>query len=240
MFELEDRMWWYEGMRAITVRLLQNHFTSSVPLQILDVGCGTGYSVSWLKKVFNTEIVAGVDISHHAAELWKERSEDTLVVGSASMLPISSNSFDLVTCFDVIYQLDPAPARAALEEVNRLLKPGAILFIREPAYDWLRGAHDEAVATRHRFTRRELTALLRESGFNIERSSYANMLLLPLALPLRFLSRWRRSEKSDVQAAPELLNRILSAVMRIEAWLLERLDLPAGLSVVAIARKRSF
>jgi hypothetical protein len=49
----------------------------------------------------------------------------------------------------------------------RVLKPGGLLLVRVPAFKALWGAHDEAVHSRHRYTRGELGALLRSQGFEL-------------------------------------------------------------------------
>ena len=42
MYQLEDRLWWYRGMRAITTAMLDRYYPRPGRLRILDAGCGTG------------------------------------------------------------------------------------------------------------------------------------------------------------------------------------------------------
>jgi SAM-dependent methyltransferase len=238
MFDLEERLWWYAGMRAITATLLDRELAQRGPLRLLDVGCGTGFSLCWLRERFKSEQAFGVDLSPHAAELWRLRDLDTVAIASADGLPFGANEFDLVTCFDVIYQLDAQGARAAVAEAYRVLKPGGWLFIREPAYDWMRGAHDLAVGTRHRYTRGELKRLLASNGFAVGRATYVNTLLFGAAVPHRLLSRIRGEESSDVKPVPRLLNAIFERALKLESRLVRRLTFPFGLSVVALAKKK--
>ena len=235
MFELEEQLWWYSGMRSITSSILNGAFESRPVSRILDVGCGTGYSMIWLRKRFPSAETFGVDLSPHAAELWKEKAIDTAVLARANCLPFIPESFDLVTCFDVIYQLEADEARTAVAEFNRVLRRGGLLFIREPAYDWLRGSHDVAVGTKHRFNRAEVRGLLESSGFHIKRATYANSLLFGLALAHRVASRG--SGASDVKPAPAPLNWLFGSVLKTEASLLRGVNFPFGLSVVALAQK---
>jgi SAM-dependent methyltransferase len=238
MFDLEERLWWYSGMRAITASILEREIVHENNLRLLDVGCGTGFSLVWLRERFNSQEAFGVDVSPHAAALWQLRDLNTVAVASADNLPFASGEFDLVTCFDVIYQLQPEQARAALREMRRVLRHGGWLFIREPAYDWMRGAHDLAVGTRHRFTRKELRQLLTSEGLTPRRATYVNTLLFWAAVPHRFLSRLRGEELSDVRPVPPLMNSLFAAALKLEARVLGRLTFPFGLSVVALAKKR--
>jgi SAM-dependent methyltransferase len=237
MFELEDRLWWYDGMRAVTAAILDRHLKKSENLRLLDVGCGTGYGLAWLRKSLRAESAFGVDLSMHAAEFWRARGLDTGAIAAADRLPFVAGAFDLVTCFDVIYQLDNDEARRAIAEIRRVLKPAGLLFIREPAYEWVRGRHDKAVATRHRYTLGELRRLLVSEGLVPLRATYANTLLFGAATAHRLISRFTKDEGSDVRPVPEWMNSGLAATLKLEARLLKRVTFPFGLSAIALAEK---
>ena len=238
MYDLEECLWWYVGMRAVTASILDGELDRKRSLRMLDVGCGTGFSLAWLRERFNSQAAFGVDVSPHAAALWRLRDLDTVSIASADSLPFAADEFDLVTCFDVIYQLGREEARTALGEMCRVLKPGGLLFIREPAYDWMRGAHDLAVGTRHRYTRSELRRLLASEGFTAKRATYVNTLLFWAAVPHRLLSRLRGEDQSDVKPVPDLMNALFSSALKLEARLVNRVTFPFGLSVVALAEKK--
>jgi ubiquinone/menaquinone biosynthesis C-methylase UbiE len=236
MFDLEDHLWWYEGMRAVTTSIL-TPYISEKPLRILDVGCGTGYSLSWLRRTFDTQNVFGLDVSPNASVFWREHHLNTAAIASASQIPFASNTFDLVTCFDVVYQLAAAEASAVISEVRRVLTPGGLLFIREPAYDWMRAGHDVAVGTHHRYTLGELKRLLVEQGFSVKRATYANTLLFGPAVGHRLVSKVKGDSESDVKPVARSINSALAAVLKVEARMLAGISFPFGLSAIAVARK---
>jgi len=235
MFDLEERLWWYRGMRSITASWLGQDVSESA--RLLDVGCGTGYSVVWLRHQYHLSRVYGVDLSSLAAMFWRARNIDTVALASADTLPFGENEFDLVTCFDVIYQLDVERAAEAVSEMNRVLKPGGLLFIREPAYQWMRGGHDVAVGTHRRYTLTELRRLLQARGFIAKRCTYANTLLFPAALFHRVLSRITGSTASDVKPVAAWLNTLLESALKLEARMLKRISFPFGLSLMVLAQK---
>ncbi len=226
-------------MRAVTASILDPHLPGRPELLVLDVGCGTGYSLKWLREKLGTRATFGVDISPHASVFWSEQGLDTAAIASAHQIPFKSEAFDLVTCFDVIYQLPGADAETAISEMHRVLKPGGLLFIREPAYDWMRAGHDLAVGTDHRYTLTKLKRLLTARDFALRRATYANSLLFGAAVPHRLASKWRGSEESDVKPVAEWLNTALAAALKIEALLISRLSFPFGLSVTALAEKKA-
>lgn len=248
MYNLEESFWWYRGMRSLTAAILAPYMAPNTDVRneaghngaprILDVGCGTGYSMTWLGRVFGTEEVYGVDLSRHAAELWDSRNLHTAAIASACNLPFKSAQFDLVTCFDVVYQFGAEASRAALSEFHRVLKPGGLLFIREPAYEWMRGSHDLAVATAHRYTKRELKAALVAQGFSALRATYCNSLLFWAAVPHRFISRISGKDTSDVRPVSKWMNSVFGKALGLEAKFVKHFAFPFGLSVIAVARRR--
>src|SRR6266536_3633419 len=176
MFAQEERHWWYVGMRRISTALLERYpplveQSGGRPLDILDAGCGSGGMTRYLGRFGR---VTGVDLAPEALTLAKQRDLAQLARASVSKLPFLDGSFDVVTSFDVLYHLNVDDDQASLAEIHRVLRPGGIALIRLPAFDWIRGAHDEVVHTRHRYTRDELIGKLEDAGFRLEHATYAN------------------------------------------------------------------
>src|SRR4051812_43029628 len=143
MFRQEDRHWWYLGMRRIAATLLERYFhPDNVAPNILDAGCGSGGTTSWLGRWGR---VYGIDLEPHALELAQQRGLRRLARASVQKIPFVDQSFDLITSFDVLYHLNVEDDMDALRELFRVTRPGGQLLIRVPAHNWLRGAHDRAV-----------------------------------------------------------------------------------------------
>src|SRR5262249_40784661 len=118
-----------------------------------------------------------------------------------------------------------------------VLCPGGLLLLRVPAYQWLRGAHDTAVHTRHRYTRSELEAAVRLAGFEVTVATYGNSFLFPLAALKRIGERWLGESPAELAVPAPRVNALFSGVLGLEARLAARWSLPAGLSVLVLARK---
>jgi SAM-dependent methyltransferase len=235
MFAVEERHWWYAGMRAISFAVLDPALQArhGPPPLLLDAGCGTG---NVLEHLARRGRAVGVDLSEDAVRLSRERGV-RVVRGSVLGLPFRDAAFDAVTSFDVLYHNWVTDDRAALAELARVLKPGGLLLLRVPALEWLRRAHDEAVMTRHRYTRGEVRRLLEGAGLTVLRASYCNTLLLPLVVLRSALDRLFGSQASDLAPLPRAIEWTLGSCLRAEAGLVRRASLPIGASIVALGRK---
>ena len=232
MFRAEETQWWYAGMRAISFALL-GVGPGPTPLRFLDAGCGTGNNV---RHFGDRGRAVGVDLSEEAIRFCRERGV-TVVRGALMALPFRDGAFDCVTSFDVLYHRWVTDDRAAVRELTRVLKPGGLLLVRVPALMMLWGAHDEAVHSRHRYTRGEVERLLAGAGLDVLRATYANFFLFPLLAARRLLDRVTGRHGSDVQFLPAPLEWAFRALLEREARLVRHVSLPVGASVFALARK---
>lgn len=235
MYQLEDRLWWYRGMRAITTAMLDRYYARPGRLRILDAGCGTGGAMSFLAQFGS---VVGVDLLPYALRLAGQRGAARRVCASVAALPLPAAAFDLVTSFDVLVMLPPERETAALAEIGRVLAPGGRLLLRVAANDWLRGAHDRAWRVQHRYSAGEVRSRLERAGLEVEYVSYANMWLFPVAALKRLSERFLApSDQSELTVPFGAFDRLLGAVLASEARWLGRRRLPVGLSLVAVGRK---
>ena len=235
MFDVEDRHWWYVGVRREVEKWLDRlPRRRNEPLRILDAGCGTGGLLANLRA---PAWKVGVEISPEGIRFARARAL-TLVRGSVAALPFADDSFDAVVSIDVLCH-SGVEERLAVEEAARVLRPGGLLLVQVPAFELLRGGHDAAVWTKRRYRRGEVSRLLSGAGLALRRSAYRNALLFPLAAAVRLVGRRRRTPpdraRSDVRPVPGVVNAILSGVLAVE----RRLGggFPFGLSVFCVAEK---
>ncbi len=235
MYRAQTSLWWYRGMEKITRTVLDGYYRRGGGLKILDAGCGTGASLGLLAAY--GEVVA-LDYSPVALNFSRQQGGARFVLGTVNELPFGRGVFDLVTSFDVICCLGVDDG-SALAEYARVLKPGGRVFLRLPAYDWLRGAHDCAVDIRERYTARLAKRRLQQAGFAVERTGYVNTLLFPLAAAKRLSEPvFRPQQASDLTLNYGRLQRLFETVLSSESLLTKLVRLPFGLTVLAVARTK--
>lgn len=109
------------------VAVLADHLGDLGELRALDVGCSLGNSTIWYAKRFRRTAAIDIDLPA-VARAGRENSAPRLSYGvmSGQELAFADESFDVVICTHV-YEHVP-DARALLQEIWRLLKPGGVCF----------------------------------------------------------------------------------------------------------------
>ena len=237
IFENEERHFFYAANHNLILSLLKKYAKSSRNLKILDAGCGTGLLA---RKLAAFGEVWGIDISPHALYYAKKRNV-RVKKASVTALPFKSDTFDVVVSIDVIYHQKVKNDVKALKEFYRVLKSNGILILRVPSNKWLHLAHDRHVHTRERYTKEELRRKLTKAGFSIEKISFVNMFLLPLAIVQQL---WEtivphHITSSMVKPLPLVLNNALITLLSFENTLISRINLPFGVGLITVCRKSS-
>lgn len=127
--------WWDEAATVYPLQRLNplrfQYFDRFVPdwsgLQVLDVGCGGGYTCEFLAQ--RGAKVWGVDQSAACIEAAQAHAAQGFLSidyhhGMGEQLPYGDRTFDVVICVDVLEHV-ANPART-LAEIHRVLKPGGL------------------------------------------------------------------------------------------------------------------
>jgi SAM-dependent methyltransferase len=238
MFAIEETHWWYRGRRALVRAALDRWAPPRRPLALLDVACATGMSFRFLADY---GAIRGLDISDETIRLCAQRGIHRIVKGDAMRLPFAEGSFDVVLALDAFEHFDDDVA--AMRETRRVLRPGGVLVATVPAFMALWSPHDEAYHHKRRYRRGLLRERLAAAGFLLERTSYSSMALFAPVLALR---RWRRlrgepsgeAPSSDFSVPfPAPVEWLAGAITSAEVALERHVDLPFGVSLLAVARR---
>ena len=234
---VERSHWWFTARREIVLSVAERFVPDGAA--ILDVGCGTGYFLEGAQLRYDAW---GVDPSPVAVELCRARGLDRVVQGSAyDLAAVADHRFAALFFLDVIEHLDD-DARALREGV-RVLAPGGVVVVTVPAFMFLWSEHDVVNQHRRRYRRPQLAALLGAAGLAVERLTYFNFYLFPLATADRLASpRAHRRVEAELTVPRPWVNRLMGETFRSERHRVAdpaRNAFPFGLSLLAVGRKRT-
>lgn len=242
MYQVEECHWWYVALHELVLWFVSHERQRRGELRILDAGCGTGRLCQLLGRYGQVE---GCDLADRALVLCRKRGLDNVFAADLNTAALGEGRYDVITSMDVLYHRAISDDRAVLAGFSRALRPGGLLLLNLPAFEFLRSSHDIAVQTGRRYTRKELVSRVTEAGFTVEAATYR---LAPLFLPIllvRFGKRFLTSATdqqdivSDVYPPAPLVNRILLGLTRWENRFLRQGSMPFGSSVFIAARSNN-
>ncbi|MGA9544734.1 MAG: class I SAM-dependent methyltransferase [Candidatus Sulfotelmatobacter sp.] len=95
---------------------------------LLDLGCSSGAFLESLQSG-NWQLF-GIEVSAETARRAEETTGARVFVGDILEAPFPPESFDVITCFDVLEHVHEP--KSVLEKVHRWLKPGGIFYTQLP------------------------------------------------------------------------------------------------------------
>lgn len=100
--------------------------------RVLEIGCGTGATLTWLQKRKSATYTVGIEIATAAAEAAKSNANEIHCLDFERVeLPEKTGKFNLILCLDVLeHMIDPW--RAVDRLVSRYLEEGGTLIISLP------------------------------------------------------------------------------------------------------------
>ena len=243
--------WWSKSMMTLTMSLLSQHLSQPEDPKMVDVGCGTGFVMDWLKRTYScSHEPFGVDISPHAIHYCKERGLKNVVEASATDIPFEDAYFDLCVSLDVLQHVSPAGAdRTAIKEFARIIKTGGILFLRTNSA-LLHMPRAESTSEHYRWYKcDELCQLLKEEGFTVQRATYLNAVGSLYAFARELSSGlFKRPDKMHAlgpglaihcNSKPGLKDAFMHALMEVEIFAITKLgyNVPFGHSIAIVAKR---
>lgn len=117
----------YQYFKFKYLPLIKSYDSNS---SILDLGCGTGIMMNYLRKSgFNN--VEGVDISEEQVDVAKKLGLNASVCEAALFLD-KCHKYDLIFILDFIEHFTKEEILSLIAKIKNVLKPGGALIIRTP------------------------------------------------------------------------------------------------------------
>jgi len=236
-FEMEDSSFWFAQRNAVILKTVENYPPNGA---IVDVGGGNGFVSAALNKQGYEAILLEPG---SGAVNGKERGLNTVINATLEGAGFEPGSVPAIGIFDVLEHIEKHCEW--LSYIHSLLRPGGLLYITVPAFNFLWSRDDINASHFKRYTIKELEKTLAAVGLKTCYSSYFfSHLVLPIflfrALPSRFIGNKKHTSKSakDHQLQQGLIYRLFDLVSRIELGRIQaQKKIPFGSSIIAVASK---
>jgi SAM-dependent methyltransferase len=213
---------------------------------MLEVGCGTGYVLSGLKKNKNIKLT-GSEIYLDGLKFAKENNPGVEFFQVDICKVSFQNKYDIIGCFDVLEHIERDDA--ALKNIHASLKKDGLFLVSVPAYMFLWSFMDEINKHKRRYSKKEIISKVKAAGFSIQYCSSFVFALFPLILMNRIFNRKKNHKPVEQLTFDELsnylnldihpvANGIFRLLMKTDELLMKSgIRLPLGSSIIIVAKK---
>ncbi|MDQ6796639.1 MAG: class I SAM-dependent methyltransferase [Actinomycetota bacterium] len=223
--------WWFRAKAAIVATAVQQHCDRAAPGWLVDLGAGAGGVTARLGWAAGRTLA--VEGRFELAEQGRRRHRFQAVAATASSVPVADRAAEVVTLLDVLEHVERPGL--LLDEARRILGPTGLLVVTVPAHQWLWSGADELLGHVKRYNRELLTDELEAAGFHVVSCSHVFSWLVPAVWLQRAVTRDPKRQLGLGVESP-LIDRVASALARLEQRVTSRVSLPLGTSVLAVAR----
>lgn len=231
---VEKNHFWFLAKRKFLGMVLKRYATTK-KLCILDVGCGTGGIMEFLKK--NGFKVFGIDVNDEAVKYCRQKDLE-VTSGLATKMDFLDNIFDIVLALDVLEHVENDSS--AVKEIYRVLKKGGILIATVPAHKFLWSYHDKALHHWRRYNKKEIGILISEK-LNIKLITWIHAYIFLPILIMRWIKNVYKggNSESDVKEISRV-NNMLGKICYIPELIVFKIfgRLPMGASLLVVAEKQ--
>lgn len=244
-YHLERVNWWFTVRRRILRDRIRHVLGNPQRIQSLNIGAATGTTSDMLAEFGE---VMSVEYDKECCAYTQSFLSTPLIQGSITELPFTNNSYDLVCAFDVIEHVEDDAK--AVAEMMRVCKPGGYIAVTVPAYQFLWGEHDVINQHHRRYTKTELTQLLKDYPGKIVYQTYFNSILfIPIAifrLIMAGINKLKGPKKETLESDHAIFgtegffNNLLAGIFTIDYYLLKwGIRFPTGVSIMVFFKKES-
>ena len=232
--ELEAKNFWFRGRNRLILWALDRHFPGAS--SFLEVGCGTGYVLSGVRRAHPATKLQGSEIDASGLGFAARRVGNTeLIQMDARRMPFREE-FDVVGAFDVLEHVEED--EVVLGQIYAALKPGGGVMLTVPQHPFMWSQQDVAACHVRRYTKSELTGKLKRAGFRVELATSFVSLLFPLMMISRLVAKQAPTDPMSELRLGRGANALCESIMNVEAGLIRmNIHPPFGGSLLTVARK---
>ncbi len=232
----KNHHFWLRARRQLLCWALEKYFPHAQ--SFFEVGCGSGFMLSGLKKLNYGLSLAGSDVLMGGLSYAREQVGDDVSIYQmdASRIPYSEE-FDVIGSFDVLEHI--TEDEEVLAEMYRACKKGGGIILTVPQHPWLWSVTDQEGGHVRRYSREDIKQKVEHAGFTATRLTSFVTTAFPALLLQRLVRRNKQFIPSQEFVISPVLNKILELAINIDLGLIQRgYDLHSGGSLFIVANKK--
>lgn len=248
--DIQNHHFWYLGRHRFLLRALRGLLRNQQDLRggaAIDLGGGCGGWIHYLLRhepnAFG-ELALG-DASSAALDFASELLPESIGRYQIDALDLMwRDRWDVVFLLDVLEHI-PQDAQV-LEQIKQALRPGGVLIVSCPSFQWLWSYIDDLSGHKRRYTKRDFRELADQAELQLLDNRYFNTFLGPALVLSRLRTpawidkepqraRAHLEQKQRIPVTP--LNQLLHGVFALETPLGHWIPFPWGTSVMGIFRR---
>ncbi len=227
--------------RQLALQTLKSYVPDGV---VLDAGCSSGFLLQDIQRERpDLQLIGSVFLEPLLQRLALRLPKVPLLQFDLTQCPLPDACVDAVTCLNVLEHIEND--KAAVSEIQRILKPGGVAHIEVPASPLYYDFFDEYLQHFRRYSSGSFRRLLSSAGFEILNFTHIGFLVFPMFLMVKFKNKLAVRLMADFnkEGALKALLRdskqssMLSALMRAELKLGTITSFPIGVRLLAVVRK---
>jgi len=201
-----DQHWYYQAKSRYLIALNSKYFADA--RSIIEIGAGSTFFLQEALKFSTVAVGYAVDINYKE----EEKSNNIRIFLSKSLPEVSG---DVYLFIDVLEHVEE-DLKLLVESIKNA-KPGSIVIISVPAFQFLWSGHDEFLDHKRRYTTRDLEELARNARLQILDVRYVFGALFPIACLVRLIKKVLNKQGDDLVTLHPFVNTIAK-------WLFEHFD----------------
>jgi SAM-dependent methyltransferase len=233
LFELEESNFWFRSRNRLLVWTLQRYFPEA--RNFLEIGCGTGYVLSGIRRAFPELNLSGSEIYAAGLSFAAERLPGVdLFQMDARQMPFQEE-FDVIGAFDVLEHVREDDQ--VLSQMYQATRKGGGIILTVPHHPFLWSQADDYAHHVRRYRTRELIDKVNRAGFEVTRTTSFVSLLLPAMIVSRFRQRKRFDPMSEFKIS-SVVNAVLEKTLDVERMMIRAgVPIPVGGSLLLVGRR---
>ena len=221
--------WWFQARKKIIEEIIKKNFNKKI--DILDFGSGSGVNIKMLSQFGFVNIYEPhSDTKKYLKIKYKNKNKFKI------LNKIKNQKFDLIILADVLEHLKND--KKELKKLSKNLNKNGHILITVPAYKFLFSIKDKILGHYRRYNKNQISNLFK--NFNTIRLTYFNFFLfIPISLIIIFFKILNINFIKKVESSPNFfVNKILFSIFMIEKKIIQFLDLPFGISLLGLFKRK--